>query len=180
MKRILVTGASGQVGSDLVAELRNRYGGENVLASDVREPGPGLADGGPFEFVDCTDHAAMDEVVVDFDADTIFHLAALLSAVAEEKPQVAWDINMGGLYRVLEVARENRSSVFFPSSIGAFGPTTPVRPGSTSSWPTMLGIPWMWTISWPNAAHAFKSARLAQYVADNSNDLTFHVEHGSS
>jgi nucleoside-diphosphate-sugar epimerase len=128
MKRILVTGASGQVGSDLVAELRNRYGGEHVLASDVREPGPGLADSGPFEFVDCTDHAAMDEAVVDFDADTIFHLAAILSAVGEADPHRAYEVNLGGLENTLDVARIRECAVFIPSSIAAFGPSTPPDP----------------------------------------------------
>lgn len=126
MKKILVTGALGQIGSELVPELRRRYGVERVVASDIRMPPAGGAPGaGPFEFIDCTRQSQLRAVVHKHEIDTIFHLAALLSAVAEEKPHIAWDVNMGGLYRVLEVAREDGCAVFFPSSIGAFGPSTP-------------------------------------------------------
>jgi nucleoside-diphosphate-sugar epimerase len=142
MKRILVTGALGQIGSELTAELRKRYGVEDVVASDIKMPPEGQRNS-PFAYVDCTNLGQIREAVRRYDIDTIYHLAALLSAVAEEKPQVAWDINMGGLYRVLEVARENRSAVFFPSSIGAFGPTTPPdkTPQDTTQRPTtMYGV----------------------------------------
>ncbi len=126
MKRILVTGGLGQIGSELVPELRRRYGDENVVASDVRMPPAGAdASQGPFEFIDCTRQSQLRAVVHKHGIDTVFHLAALLSAVAEEKPHMAWDVNMGGLYRVLEVARESGCAVFFPSSIGSFGPNTP-------------------------------------------------------
>lgn len=125
MERILVTGALGQIGSELVPALRARYGAEAVVASDVRVPAAAGGDDGPFEAVDCTSTRQLETVVRRHGIDTIYHLAALLSAVAEEKPQAAWNLNMGGLYRVLEVARQARCSVFLPSSIGAFGPTTP-------------------------------------------------------
>ncbi len=126
MKRILVTGAAGQVGSDLVLELRNRYGDENVLATDIREPED---DGsGPFEVVDCTDHDAVDGAVADFRADTVFHLAAILSAVGEADPHMAYTVNLGGLENTLEVARIRECAVFIPSSIAAFGPSTPPDP----------------------------------------------------
>ena len=125
MKRILVTGAAGQVGSELVPELRRIYGENAVLATDVRVPDD--ADG-PYEVLDCTDAAAIAETVRAHKADTVYHLAALLSATAEAKPQKAYDINMGTLVNVLEVAREKRCAVFTPSSIGAFGPTTPRNP----------------------------------------------------
>jgi nucleoside-diphosphate-sugar epimerase len=125
MKRILVTGAAGQVGSELVPELRRIYGENAVLATDVRVPND--ADG-PYEVLDCTDAAAIAEVVRAHKADAIYHLAALLSATAEAKPQKAYDINMGTLVNVLEVARETKCAVFTPSSIGAFGPTTPRNP----------------------------------------------------
>ncbi|MEJ2343520.1 MAG: NAD-dependent epimerase/dehydratase family protein [Gemmatimonadales bacterium] len=112
---MLVTGALGQIGAELVSALRERYGTENVVASDIRMPQKGNS--GPFEFVDVTVQRQIDVVVRRHDIDTIYHLAAILSAVAEEKPHVAWNVNMGGLYRTLEVARGNRCAVFVPSSI---------------------------------------------------------------
>jgi nucleoside-diphosphate-sugar epimerase len=141
---ILVTGALGQIGSELVPALRERYGADRVVASDVRMVARSeLFGDGPFEFLDCTRAKHIQEVVQRYRVGTVYHLAALLSAVAEQKPQVAWDLNMGGLYRVLEVARENRCAVFVPSSIGAFGPTTPGRrtPQDTIQRPTtMYGV----------------------------------------
>jgi nucleoside-diphosphate-sugar epimerase len=128
MKRILVTGASGQVGSDLVVALRERYGSENVLASDIREPDGTVGQGGPFEIVDCTDHAVMDQAVVRFKADTVYHLAAILSAVGEADPHRAYEVNLGGLENTLEIARVRECAVFIPSSIAAFGPSTPPDP----------------------------------------------------
>ena len=144
MKRVLVTGALGQIGVELISTLRQRYGSAAVVASDIRVPSrdSGLNDG-PFEHLDCTNERRMHSVIERHRIDTVFHLAALLSAVAEEKPQVAWQINMGGLYNVLEVAREVRCAVFFPSSIGAFGPSTPplMTPQVTIQRPnTMYGI----------------------------------------
>jgi len=126
MKRILVTGALGQIGSELVPALRERYGEEAVVASDVRIPSlERLAARGPFEQIDCTHIREIDHAVRAHGVGTIYHLAALLSAVAEERPRVAWEVNMGGLYRVLEIARTHGCAVFLPSSIGAFGPGTP-------------------------------------------------------
>jgi len=144
MGRILVTGALGQIGAELVPALRARHDAERVVASDLRMPQPGAAVGeGPFEHLDCTKLQHIQEVVRRYEVDTIYHLAALLSAIAEEKPQAAWNLNMGGLYRVLEVARQYRCAVFFPSSIGAFGPTTPRdrTPQDTIQRPTtMYGV----------------------------------------
>jgi nucleoside-diphosphate-sugar epimerase len=123
---MLVTGALGQIGSELVPALRERYGDDTVMASDVRMmPLAAATSVGPHEHLDCTDLAQLLETVRRNDIGTIYHLAALLSATAEAKPQVAWSLNMGSLYNVLEVARQYRCRVFFPSSIGAFGPTTP-------------------------------------------------------
>jgi nucleoside-diphosphate-sugar epimerase len=144
VERILVTGALGQIGSELVPALRERYGADCVVASDIRMP-PGSArdQDGPFQHVDCTSHEQIREAVRRYDIDTIYHLAALLSAVAEERPHVAWNVNMGGQYRILEVARESRCAVFVPSSIGAFGPGTPVdnTPQDTLQRPTtMYGV----------------------------------------
>ncbi len=139
-----MTGALGQIGSELVPALRERNGTDDVVASDIRRPHastPGVQ--GPFEFVDCTNTRQLQEVVRRYNIDTIYHLAAILSAVAEEKPLVAWQVNMGGLYNVLEVARTNRCALFVPSSIGAFGPTTPPdhTPQDTVQHPTtMYGI----------------------------------------
>jgi len=126
MNRILVTGASGQVGSDLVLALRERYGNDNVLATDIRE-----AEGdqfGPFEILDCTDKDGMEKVVAAFKTNTIYHLAAILSAVGEADPHLAYTVNLGGLENALEVARTQGCSIFVPSSIAAFGPSTPPDP----------------------------------------------------
>jgi nucleoside-diphosphate-sugar epimerase len=142
MRRILVTGALGQIGSELVPALVERLGADRVVASDVRVRPQPLADAA-FEYVDCVHIRQIDDVVRRYDVGAIYHLAALLSAVAEEKPRLAWDLNMGGLYRVLEVARQHGCSVFFPSSIGAFGPSTPAdqTPQVTIQRPTtMYGI----------------------------------------
>ena len=125
MRRILVTGALGQIGSELVPALREHYGTERVVASDLRMMPAQLPIQGIYEHLDCTQPQQILEAVRRHDIGTIYHLAALLSAVAEEKPHVAWSINMGGLYNVLEAARQYRCQVFFPSSIGAFGPSTP-------------------------------------------------------
>ncbi|SEM98105.1 NAD-dependent epimerase/dehydratase family protein [Nitrosomonas marina] len=144
MKRILVTGATGQIGSELVPALRQRYGSAQVIAAGHQnEPQPGLADNGPYTTLDVTQIKIIDAVVKQHKIDTIFHLAALLSAKAEEKPQLAWKVNMDGLYNILEVSRANGCAVFFPSSIGAFGPDTPRdnTPQDTLQHPnTMYGV----------------------------------------
>lgn len=144
MKRILVTGATGQIGSELVPALRYKYGGGNVIAAGHKKtPQKELLEEGPYTTLDVTRFESINKVVRGYRIDTIFHLAALLSAVAEQNPQMAWQINMEGLYNVLEVSRENGCSVFFPSSIGAFGPNTPSvnTPQDTIQRPnTMYGV----------------------------------------
>lgn len=123
VKKILVTGATGQIGSELTLELRKKYGGENVVAAGhKRKPSENMLSSGPFEFLDATKKEDVEKVVNEHDVDTIYHLAAVLSAVGEEKPQNAWNINMGSLYNVLEIAREQSLKVFWPSSIAVFGP----------------------------------------------------------
>ena len=129
MRKILVTGAFGQIGSELVPALQQQYGAERVVVSDIRMvPSQARQHGEAeqnYEQVDVTQPQQILEVVRRHDIETVYHLAALLSAVAEERPHLAWSINMGGLYSVLEAARQTRCRVFFPSSIGAFGPSTP-------------------------------------------------------
>jgi nucleoside-diphosphate-sugar epimerase len=127
MNRIVVTGAVGQVGSEMVTALRERYGADAVLATDIREPGEAMT-GGPFRLLDVTNPHAVAEVVRSHGADCVYHLAAILSARGEDNPQQAWAVNMGGLYNVLEVARREGCAVFTPSSIAAFGPSTPPNP----------------------------------------------------
>ncbi len=144
MKNILIIGSVGQIGSELTMELRRRYGSEHVIAGFRKtQPSEELANSGPLERVDATDVERLNEVVKKYNIDTIYNLAALLSAVAEEKPQAAWNVGVNGVFNVLEVAREHNCAVFFPSSIGAFGPTTPLdnTPQDTIQRPnTMYGV----------------------------------------
>jgi len=139
--RILVTGASGQIGSELIPRLRSLYGKENVVASDLRDP---IVDDGLFIRLDVTDAESIVKIVNEYDVDAIIHLAALLSASGEQRPHLAWKINISGLYNVLEVARmKSLKRVFHPSSIAVFGPETPRErtPQETILRPkTMYGI----------------------------------------
>ncbi|KMZ41075.1 MULTISPECIES: L-threonine 3-dehydrogenase [Bacillales] len=144
MKKILVTGALGQIGSELIMKLRDIYGADQVIATDIRknEDDP-VVQSGPFEVLDVTDGNRMFELAKKHGVDTIMHLAALLSATAEAKPLLAWNLNMGGLVNALEAARELNCQFFTPSSIGAFGPTTPKdnTPQDTIQRPTtMYGV----------------------------------------
>ena len=127
MKKILVTGAVGQIGSELTMALREKHGNDNVLATGRKtKPSETLLNSGPFEFIDITARKTIEKVVRDYNIDTIYNMAAILSAVGEEKPLLCWNVNINGLYNILEIAREyNMTRVFVPSSIAVFGPETP-------------------------------------------------------
>ena len=126
MKNILVLGSAGQIGSELVPYLRNIYGNNNVVATYHRQPLiPEIRDGGPCENLDALEPDKVMNVVKKYNIDTIINLVAVLSAVGESKPTLAWKINMDSMLNVLEIAKEAHCAVFIPSSIGAFGPTTP-------------------------------------------------------
>ncbi|HSW59830.1 MAG TPA: L-threonine 3-dehydrogenase [bacterium] len=127
MKKILVMGAAGQIGSELVPELRKIYGEKNVVASDLKEKEDlceTLKDG-IYEKIDILDTAGTVEVIKKYEIDSVYNLVALLSSVGEQKPQLSWKINLGGLVNLLEISREMNLALFTPSSIGAFGPSTP-------------------------------------------------------
>lgn len=144
MKKIFITGALGQIGAELVMKMREIYGNSNVIATDIKiDKNHNVFQSGPFEILDVTDAKLMNELVTKYKPDTIIHLAALLSATAESKPLLAWNINMGGLVNALEVAKEHNCKFFTPSSIGAFGPSTPKEntPQDTLQRPTtMYGV----------------------------------------
>lgn len=145
MKNILVIGSTGQIGSELTRELRKIYGGSHVVAGYIKgaEPKGELLEGGPAAEADVTNAEMIASVVRQYQIDTIYNLAALLSVVAESKPRLAWKIGIDGLWNILEVARENGCAVFTPSSIGSFGPSTPHvnTPQDTIQRPrTMYGV----------------------------------------
>jgi len=144
MKTILVTGAVGQIGTELTDLLRTRHGAERVVASDIAVPPPAVAGAGPFERLDATDPESLKALVRKYKIDTIYHLAAILSAAGESRPDRAWHVNMDGTRTVLEIARlERLVRVFVPSSIAVFGPATPRRdvPQDTILDPrTMYGV----------------------------------------
>lgn len=145
MKNILVIGSTGQIGSELTAELRRIYGGAHVVAGYIKgcEPKGELAEGGPSAEADVTNPEMIAGVVRQYNIDTIYNLAALLSVVAESKPRLAWRIGIDGLWNILEVAREHGCAVFTPSSIGSFGMETPkvMTPQDTVQRPrTIYGV----------------------------------------
>ena len=144
MKKVIITGALGQIGTELVIKLREKFGNDQVLATDIKRPeSDSVILNGPFEILDVTDKDRLFELVETFKADTIMHMAALLSATAEKNPLFAWNLNMGGLVNALEAAREYNMQFFTPSSIGAFGPNTPkdMTPQETIQRPTsMYGV----------------------------------------
>lgn len=119
---MLVTGANGQIGTVLVEALRQRYGNDRVIASDIRQPDQSS---GPFELIDVLDRKHMAEIVKKYKVTHLFHLAAILSAKGEQNPKMAWDINMNGLFNILGLAKEKKLKVFSPSSIAVFGTESP-------------------------------------------------------
>ena len=122
-KKILVTGAAGQIGIELTAALREKYGTENVMAIDIRETE--AAKSGPFKICNILDLNKYKKIVSDNNIGTVYHLAAILSATGEKNPKLCFDVNMNGLQNVLEVAREYNQRIFCPSSIAVFGPDVP-------------------------------------------------------
>ncbi len=126
-KRILVIGATGQIGIELVLALREKYGNENVIAADIRPDSTGLLGEGPFVTLSVLDKEALEETIRTQGVTEVYQLAALLSATSEKNPVLAWDLNMNGLLNILELAKHDGPlrKVFWPSSIAAFGPTTP-------------------------------------------------------
>jgi nucleoside-diphosphate-sugar epimerase len=145
MKKILIVGALGQIGSELTMELRKLYGGENVIASDIKNcPSEKLQKSGPFEIIDISEKESIVQLITKYKIDTIVDLAAILSATGEKNPMLAWKVNINGFINVLEVAREYKiQQVMTPSSIAVFGPGTPLdcAPQETVLKPTtMYGI----------------------------------------
>jgi len=139
-KNILVTGACGQIGTELTLALRERYGNNNVIASDIADPNNKILESGPFRYIDCTDIEAVREVTREFHVEAVYHLVTLLSAASEENPQKAWKVNMNSLFNVLEVAREQKCAVYSASSAAVFGPLTPqdLAPQDTLQRPTNI------------------------------------------
>ena len=138
--KILVLGSGGQIGTELVTELRKLFGADNIISSDIKKS---ASENGPFEIIDVLDFNAIHKVVNKYQVTEIYLLAALLSATAEQKPKLGWKLNMEGLFNVLDIAVEKNLKVFWPSSIAAFGPTTPKQntPQTTIMEPsTVYGI----------------------------------------
>lgn len=125
-KIILVIGASGQIGTELVSHLRSIHGSNKVIASDIREGDETLMDGGPFEILDAMDYDAVQDIVINYEITEVYLMAAMLSATAEKFPMRAWNLNMNSLFNILNLARDQKiKKIFWPSSIAVFGPTTP-------------------------------------------------------
>lgn len=125
-KSILIIGACGQIGTELTLALRERFGADSVVASDIREGSQNLMESGPFELLDATNYEAVENIVMHYEIEEVYLMAAMLSATAEKFPMRAWDLNMNSLFHVLNLAKEKKiNKVFWPSSIAVFGPTTP-------------------------------------------------------
>ena len=155
--RILVLGASGQIGTELTQKLRELYGNQHVIASDIKEGTPEMMASGPFEVLDATDKESILQVILKYEINQVYLLAAMLSATAEKFPQKAWNLNMNSLLAVLELAKEKHiQQVYWPSSIAVFGPTTPKNntPQKTIMEPsTVYGISKLSGEFWCNYYH---------------------------
>lgn len=124
--RILILGACGQIGTELTAALRHKYGNHKVIASDIREGEPELMESGPFEILDATNYEAIENIVIRYEISEVYLMAAMLSATAEKFPMKGWSLNMNSLFNVLNLAKDKKiEKIFWPSSIAVFGPTTP-------------------------------------------------------
>lgn len=143
-KKILIIGACGQIGTELTLSLRKKFGNENVIASDIRKGEGELMRSGPFEKVDATDYKAIEDIVLHYEIEVVYMMAAMLSATAEKFPMRGWNLNMSSLLNILNLAKEKKvEKVFWPSSIAVFGPTTPKKhtPQTTIMEPsTVYGI----------------------------------------
>ena len=125
-KSILILGACGQIGTELTLALRDRYGNENVIASDIREGADNSLSSGPFEILDATNYDALEDIVMHYEVEEVYLMAAMLSATAEKFPERAWSLNMNSLFNVLNLAKEKKiDKIFWPSSIAVFGTNTP-------------------------------------------------------
>ena len=125
-KYILIIGACGQIGTELTLTLREKHGGEHIIASDIREGNDELMESGPFEILDATNYDALEEVIAYYDISEVYLMAAMLSATAEKFPMRAWNLNMNTLFNVLNLAKDKKiEKIFWPSSIAVFGPKTP-------------------------------------------------------
>ena len=125
-KRILIIGASGQIGTELTTYLRAKFGSHKVIASDIKEGSNELMESGPFEILDAMDYSAIEELVIRYEITDVYLMAAMLSATAEKFPMRGWNLNMESLFHVLNLAKEKKiEKVFWPSSIAVFGPSTP-------------------------------------------------------
>ena len=126
MAKTLIVGACGQIGSELTATLRQKHGKDTIIASDIREGSAELMASGPFEVLDATNFTQLQDVIMHYDIDTVYMMAAMLSGTAEKFPMKAWELNMNSLFNVLNLAKEQKIKyLFWPSSIAVFGPTTP-------------------------------------------------------
>lgn len=126
MAKTLIVGACGQIGSELTTTLRQKHGKDTIIASDIREGTPELMASGPFEVLDATNFTQLQDVIMHYDVDTVYMMAAMLSGTAEKFPMKAWELNMNSLFNVLNLAKEQKiKHLFWPSSIAVFGPTTP-------------------------------------------------------